>query len=457
MSVLVTLQPAAVEVDPGTTAECVVRVRNTGQIVDRFTIEVLGDAAPWVTVTPAALSLFPGAEDTARIEFSPASGSEPRAGRIVFGVRVRSSETPADSVVEEGSVTVRPYTAASAILVPQTSRGSRNARHDVTVMNGGNVPVEVVVVPSDPDRLLAFDVRPPRLSLRPAETGSVRVTVRPNETFLNGTPQSHPFVVGVTSSGQAPFELRGSMLQRAILPSWTLRAVGLAAGVAALAVVGLVTGVGRPGATPSPSTAVIETPSPTQPPTEAPSVALTAPPTEAPPSEEITAPPSPTPTPLPSFELASGGTSYEATNFQFACTDDVCREDVINGMRFIAANLQGPAFGAILLSTTNFDPESLPLILEATTGSLDWKSTGSAGKTTRFVVDLAPLVKGTGPAYGVLQDEANTLQRFEIPNSVAAQILDRAYDSTVMTFPTFSPIPMFEFDSLLLPLVTPAP
>src|SRR5918995_1441597 len=102
MSVLVTLEQAAIDVDPGSSAEALVRIRNTGQIVDRFTVLVLGDAAAWTTVAPAAVSLFPGAEEAVRLTFAPPRGSTPRAGRMVFGVRVRAAENPSDSVVEEG-------------------------------------------------------------------------------------------------------------------------------------------------------------------------------------------------------------------------------------------------------------------------------------------------------------------------------------------------------------------
>lgn len=306
MSAVVTLENAALEVEPGASREAVVRIRNTGQIVDRFTIAVLGNASAWVTVSPTAVSLFPGAEETATVTFSPPKGSSPRAGRIPFGIRVRSSEDPTDSVVEEGSITVLPAAATTAAIVPQTSRGSRRGRHDVTITNLGNVPAEVAVQPADPDQLLSFDVRPSRLSLEPGARGAVRLGVRPNETFFLGPPQSKPFGVTIVSSGQAPFELRGTILQRALLPSWLPKVV---AGVLVLALAGGVMAATvlrppTPSASPGASVAQVSNPpasasvGPVSNPPESASVPPSAP-ASVTPSEPPTASPTASPTPPP--------------------------------------------------------------------------------------------------------------------------------------------------------------
>src|SRR5437667_2572604 len=60
-----------VRVDPGAESEAEIRVRNTGSIVDRISLQVEGPAARWASVDPPTVNLYPGAEATARLRFSP--------------------------------------------------------------------------------------------------------------------------------------------------------------------------------------------------------------------------------------------------------------------------------------------------------------------------------------------------------------------------------------------------
>jgi hypothetical protein len=427
MSVLVTLEPTAVEVDPGATQDVVVRVRNTGQIVDRFVLDVLGEAAAWASVTPASLSLFPGTEETVRIAFAPPTGCSPRAGLIVFAVRVQSSEDPADSVVEEGTVTVGPSTATTAELVPQTSRGSRSARHELSVANRGNVPVEVSVQPSDPDRLVNFDVRPPVLELEPCESGSARIRVRPNETILFGAPQSHPFVVTVVSSGQASIELRGTMLQRALLPSWIPRAAALLAAVLVVGVGAVLAGVipPKPASTPTPLiAAATATPTPVATPTALPTDAA---PTEA---------PTPTSTPVPDITMSIPDPNVLplAGALQQKCgpANGQCWIDAADTATQFINTLSATYVGPGIVNPQNPYPSftiTLPVELSSTT-PFTWQSaTGTSGPSSLVVVDLAPLLADQASyAYAVVMPQDNVIPlRFVVPLELAKQLYNILY------------------------------
>ncbi len=173
MSAIATLAPTELSVDPGSAGATTIRVRNAGSIVDRFDLDVVG-VTGWVQVDPPSLSLFPGAEGSATITFAPPRGSMPRAGTVPFGVRVRPAADPSGSTVEEGRITVTPFSAVTADIAPQTSRGRRGARHEVGVENRGNAPVEVVVTALDPDRRLAFSVSPRARRRRAGAAGRVR-------------------------------------------------------------------------------------------------------------------------------------------------------------------------------------------------------------------------------------------------------------------------------------------
>lgn len=236
MGAVAHLETRALTVTPGTEAVANIRVRNTGTVVDQFTLDVLGEAQHWSTVEPPMLSLFPGAEETARVVFRPPRSSEVHAGPLPFGVRVVSKEDPAGSVVEEGMLEVEPFVDIFAELAPRTSRGSRGASHDLAIDNRGNAPLNAEIDAFDPDRLLAFDVDPPGVVADAGTAAFAKVSVRTRERFWRGTPKTRPFRVQLEAPGAPPVGVDGTLLQEAILPPWFFKALAAAIGLLVLLV-----------------------------------------------------------------------------------------------------------------------------------------------------------------------------------------------------------------------------
>ncbi len=225
MGASVTLVTPSVAVEPGGEVAVDLRLRNTGGVVDEFTLEVVGDSAGWASVDPPTVSLFPGAEGAARILFRPPRVASTPAGLIPFGLRARSREDPAGSVTEEGAVEVGAFVEPYAELVPRTSRGSRSAAHELALDNRGNVRLNAQVDGSDADRLLSFDVNPPGMVVEPGTAAFAKVRVKPAKRFWRGQPKSRAFQLLITPEGRLPITLDGAMLQEAILPPWFGRLV----------------------------------------------------------------------------------------------------------------------------------------------------------------------------------------------------------------------------------------
>lgn len=228
MGAIVDLEPRSVPAVPGAPATAQVRVRNSGSVVDQFTLEIIGDAQAWAKIEPPTLSLFPGAEGSATITFSPPRSPTVRAGKLLFGLSVQSKEDPAGSFVDEGTLEVAPFADVSAELVPRSSRGSRGATHDLAVDNRSNVALNATLTAIDADRLLGFDIRPPALNAEPGAAAFAKVRVRPVKTFWRGGAVTRPFQLQVAVPDAPPVTLDGSLLQTPILPPWTLRAVAMA-------------------------------------------------------------------------------------------------------------------------------------------------------------------------------------------------------------------------------------
>jgi hypothetical protein len=230
MGAIANLGTRSVVVAPGAQATGEIRVRNNGTVVDQFTIQVLGDAGAWSAAEPPVVSLFPGAEQSVRITFRPPRSPDVPAGPMAFGVRVASQEDPGGSVVEEGVLQVGAYTDTSAELAPRTSRGRTGATHDLAVDNRGNVPLNATITGLDPDRTVAFDIKPPSVVADPGTATFAKVGVKPRKRFWRGQPKTRSFQLQLDSPGQPPVLVSGSMLQESLLPSWFLKALLLLVG-----------------------------------------------------------------------------------------------------------------------------------------------------------------------------------------------------------------------------------
>ncbi|MGW0679899.1 COG1470 family protein, partial [Streptomyces sp. NPDC002767] len=123
MSMWTSLEPASATVDPGASTRVRLRLRNTGDVVDEYRFEPVGDVAPWTTVEPQMLRLYPGTTGTVELTFAPPRTPDAVAGPNPYAVRITSTEHPEATTVPEGNLTITPFTEVRAELVPSTVKG----------------------------------------------------------------------------------------------------------------------------------------------------------------------------------------------------------------------------------------------------------------------------------------------------------------------------------------------
>src|ERR1700681_3539914 len=233
MAATATLASKAVTVTPGGEAVTEVRIRNSGTVVDQFTLEVLGDASAGTIVDPAVIPLFPGAEAVARVRFKPPKSSSVPARAVPFAVRVKSREDTRASLVEEGVGEVGPFNHTFAELIPLTPRpakGASRAHARLALDNRGNVRISARLTAADPDRKLNFTITPPALSSDPGTASFASVRMSPKQRFLTGPPKTNPYKVIVHQDNLPPITVDGTMQQEGLIPPWLLPAlIGLPA------------------------------------------------------------------------------------------------------------------------------------------------------------------------------------------------------------------------------------
>src|SRR3954452_6758666 len=121
---LLRLDATSVTVQPGGQAQVGVTVTSASDIVEGYSLSVVGaQPSQWAEVVPPTVNVYPGAEATAVVVFSPPSGTGAASGRFPFGVKAASTESADASSVVEGTVELGAVSGLQAKIVPVTSSG----------------------------------------------------------------------------------------------------------------------------------------------------------------------------------------------------------------------------------------------------------------------------------------------------------------------------------------------
>ena len=174
----VTLVPPTDPVEPGGAGTAVVRVRNAGQVVEEFRLELVGPVSAFASVEPAQLRLFPGDEGEATVRFQPPRDASVASGPTTFGVRVIPIDDPSSAVVEESTVTVGGFADVTADISPRNVDGN-SATHTITVRNRGNAPTTVGLSYVDPDERTAGSLQPAELQVGGGADATATLKVAP--------------------------------------------------------------------------------------------------------------------------------------------------------------------------------------------------------------------------------------------------------------------------------------
>jgi hypothetical protein len=229
------LDRTTVVVTPGEETATTLAVRNDSDIVEAYEFEVLGQCAPWTTVEPARLSLYPGTTENVTVRLRPPRSPDVPAGERPLGIRVLPVERPENTVVSESVVIIEPFVQTNAELDPQRRRGWRSARYSVSLLNLGNTPVSVSLTAAETEGQLRF--RMPRLipEIGPGARESIRVRARARKLIWFGTPVTRAFRIGADPTADRPLapdasvpdipvrhDLDGELVQQPLLPRWLL-------------------------------------------------------------------------------------------------------------------------------------------------------------------------------------------------------------------------------------------
>lgn len=220
--------------EPGGTATTTLTVRNDSDIVEAYSLDIVGECAAWSTVEPARVSLYPGTSETVTIRLEPPRSSEVPAGDKPLAVRVLPAEHPEAVRVPETVVHLTAFRQVRTELRPRRRRGWLRGRYRLAVRNEGNAPVRLSLTSGQPGEELRFAFAPAEPRLQPGESVEAGLRVRTGKPVWFGNPATWPFTVDATdrTDGEEPEKqpepdavqvpLDGEFVQIPVFPRWLL-------------------------------------------------------------------------------------------------------------------------------------------------------------------------------------------------------------------------------------------
>src|SRR4051794_24777444 len=198
---LVTAQSSLIDVPPGGSADVVLDVRNTSEIIDGVTTRIIGVPAAEVVSRPALLPLFPDASGQVTVSVGlPASYP---AGRHPVTVEVASAGAGQPSAYLDLDLLVAPRPELSMSCRPQLIRARRQARFAVHLSNSGNLPLDVELTAVDADRAVTTAFQPARLRVAAGSVVACLLTVR-GPRMITGAELDRTLTVRASAQAAGP-------------------------------------------------------------------------------------------------------------------------------------------------------------------------------------------------------------------------------------------------------------
>lgn len=215
----ITITPQTVVLEPGTQATFTAEIFNASDVVEEYTVDVVGIERKFkTTVEPAKLDLFPGAAGTVDLTVDVRTLYSAAAGLHKIGVRAIPATAPDSSRVEEATVEVLPVSEILLEAHPQMARVGSAAAFILVARNRGNDRADVEFSGTDSEGAVRFDFDPPGVIIPPGEEVYTVVEARGRRPIIGQDAQRSITFQTITPDPDAPEVLSDVvMLQRPLL------------------------------------------------------------------------------------------------------------------------------------------------------------------------------------------------------------------------------------------------
>jgi uncharacterized membrane protein len=197
-----------------------VQVQNTGQIVDKFLVEVEGIDQAWYSRSASSIALMPQASGQAQIFLQPPKQKPVRNGVYPFAVTVRSQATQEEATTVLGQLEVLPLVEFKAAVLPYrvTTRGKGKFR--VNLANTGVSEINFVLDAKDLDEGLSFRFKDDTPSLPAWSSVEVAMTAKPKRGSLVGERKRYDITMTARTSDGKTQTANCEMNHSPLMASW---------------------------------------------------------------------------------------------------------------------------------------------------------------------------------------------------------------------------------------------
>ena len=234
MGVEAVVEPRPLPVEALTVTSCEVRVTNSGDAEDEFSVVIDRAAAAYGWVSPPTVVVPAGGQGSVKVQFRLPKAPNPPAGPIPFTLTIKSVNDASVATTAGGVVEVQPFLDLLVSLNPKTAQGSGPSHHTVALSNRGNAPVRARLKATDAAGSLDFDFEPVSVEAAAGTAAEANLRVTPRKRLRRGQVE-RPFQVVAEGDGFEPLLADGALTQEGVGVSRTAVVLGL---VLALLVVG---------------------------------------------------------------------------------------------------------------------------------------------------------------------------------------------------------------------------
>jgi len=194
------LTPQQLVLGPDSRADVVLDVVNHGSVVDQFTLLVEGLDVRWYEIGAGTVNLLPDAAGQLRLQVHYPAGEEVLAGVHPLTLRVISREDPAVQSLAVLTIEVQQQGIVEMVIAPRrvVIGRFRRAQYGIEVRNASNSEQLIDLVLADPNEVLDANLALDRLSLAPAASEIVGLTLRPRRRPWLAPRLHYPFIVTAT-------------------------------------------------------------------------------------------------------------------------------------------------------------------------------------------------------------------------------------------------------------------
>src|SRR5688572_12937062 len=174
---------------PGDSAEVSIVVTNTSEVVDAYSVTVLGLDPRWYDLSASEVRLFPQQQTSVAMRIHPPqAGMSTLAGHHVFTVMVISRDNPAEQATGQGTISIASAGGLALALEPKRITGRRGL-YGATITNNSNSPRQFVLVATDPEEALQYSFGTPQTFERlHGSDAASQSTIRSSESGIAPAP-----------------------------------------------------------------------------------------------------------------------------------------------------------------------------------------------------------------------------------------------------------------------------